>query len=87
VKLGDRVKLKQFDGSESAPNDLSEHENFWTLLGQYGEIVEISDPNPSGNRVLVKFDRNPSEFGLECHNDIGKSLWIDPADLEIEGNK
>lgn len=54
-------------------------ENYWLLIGQAGNIV--APPNER-NRVLVKFERQVSSFGLHCHNDVSNSLLILQTDLE-----
>lgn len=75
-----RVKLKSFNGTVSAPRDCKPDENYWLLIGQAGEIIA---PANQQHRVLVRFEKLVSSFGLHCHNEIPNSLLILEADLEI----
>ena len=88
MKLGTKVKLKSFNGTIKPEEECRPSENYWTLVGCNGEIVQ--DPNQnniyadfsSKPRLLVKFESNIISLGLECHNNVNNSLWIMESDLE-----
>ena len=86
LQIGDQVVLKTFQGSHPAPPEVDESENYWKLIGLSGVIVEKKSSHPAfpqlGERALVKFDNNPKDYGLHCHNSVGKSLWIFILDLD-----
>jgi len=86
-KFGDRVLLKSFLNLPHAPKGTKPGEDYWKLLGLKGEIVshekKTSPAFPEkGERVLVKFEDEVSEYGLHCHNEIANALWIHTSDLE-----
>jgi len=74
-----RVRLKSFNGTVNPPKDCSPEENYWLLIGQAGEVIA---PINERSRVLVKFERSVSSFGLYCHNEVENSLFILESDLE-----
>lgn len=76
--MGKRVKLVSFNGELTAPADCHSDENYWRLIGQTGVIIGQND---DGSRVLIKFDRSVSSFGLASHNPVANSLYILPKDL------
>ena len=87
LKSSDKVVLISFNGSLEPDIDIQPHENYWKLIHQKGIVVQ--DPTikvfyktiSGKKRVLVKFDKNIKSFGLECHNPIKNSLWIQVNDL------
>lgn len=78
MKIGNRVKLKTFNGTLISDDDCSPHEDHWKLIGQIGCIVQNSSEK---NRLLVQFEEDVNSFELECHNVIKNSLWILESDL------
>jgi hypothetical protein len=87
MKIGTLVKLISFNGIIEAESDCSPSENYWKLIGCKGQIVQ--DPGKKGiyapfsdkPRPLVQFAENVKALGLECHNNVGNSLWILESDL------
>ncbi len=77
-----KVKLKSFLGKKSNNNKLDERENYWILIGKYGEIIETNNENFK-ERVLVLFDDNLDSLNLFNHNPLKNSLWILITDLEF----
>jgi hypothetical protein len=77
--MNQKVRLKSFNGSLVSPKGTSADENYWTLIGKTGEIVE---PKNERGRVLVIFDIPVLSLGLACHNWIENSLYILESDLE-----
>ena len=76
------VKLISFNGSRSAPSDVLAHENYWCLIGELGTVLEVSRPDGvDRERVLVRFNSNLNELGLDIHNDVPNALWIIRHDL------
>jgi hypothetical protein len=87
MKIGDKVRLVQFDGLGVAPRNTWNHENYWKLLGETGVVAAVVEQRRSGiavqePRVLIIFDKNMSQLGLECHNETPNALWILASDLE-----
>jgi len=76
------VKLKTFLGTLTPSNRIEERENYWKLIGQSGKVID--DTENGNGRVLVFFNRNLNEFGVENHNPIDNSLWIKKSDLELD---
>ena len=76
--MNHRVRLKSFNGSATPPENCIPEENYWLLIGQVGEVIA---PINERSRVLVKFDRPVSAFGLYCHNEVENSLFILESDL------
>lgn len=90
MNVGDRVKLKTFNGIRNATEEsIDEQENFWKLIDETGVVVQ--DPEEETiyasfskqKRVLVQFDCGMKNFNLICHNNVENSLWILETDLEI----
>lgn len=77
------VILKSFLGTLRPENKVSPNEDFWKLIGMKGKII---DDGIDSKRVLVLFDKNLDDLGLENHNPIKNSLWIKKTDLEIDIN-
>ncbi|WP_201486599.1 hypothetical protein [Pseudomonas sp. OF001] len=75
-----KVRLKSFNGSLTPPKNTEPEENYWLLIGSYGELVERKNAR---GRALVKFDTSVKSLGLACHNEVENSLYILEADLEI----
>ena len=89
MKAGDRAILKSFLGRTESPNETRDDEDYWKLIGSAGQILsEEVKQNPNfpklGTQVLVRFEKDPVEMGLACHNDIPNSLWIFVSDLKRE---
>jgi hypothetical protein len=80
--VNQKVRLKSFNGTLTAPKQTKPEENYWSLIGRSGEIVA---PENQNGRVLVKFDAPVKSFGLACHNEIESSLYILESDLEPIG--
>ncbi len=64
-------------------NDCDDRENYWKLIGKTGVLVNSSNDSmyQSDIRVLIQFDEEIENFGLECHNLIPNALWILKEDL------
>lgn len=88
IKAGDKVKLKSFNGTNTAPVDCKPEENYWKLISEIGKVVQ--DPKEKDlyasfsrdKRVCVVFHTNLSSLGLISHNIVPNSLWILEKDLE-----
>lgn len=76
-----KVVLKKFNGKIIAPKNTDERENYWKLIGETEKIIEGETLN--NGRVLVLFDSDLNQFGVENHNPIPNTLWIKKTDLEI----
>lgn len=84
ISVGKRVVLLTFNGLESVPTNVDEHENFWKLVGRTGEVLSIDRRrHVERNRVLVGFDVDLDELDLPNHNQIPNSLWIRRSDLAV----
>ena len=77
---GQRVVLKSFNGTKSAPKGTNSSEDYWSLIGSFGTIVR-GQRRPG--KVCIVFDEDIQERGLECHNNIPNSLFILVSDLEM----
>lgn len=82
IKKGTPVKLKTFLGTATASKSIEEREIYWKLIGQSGKVID--DTENGNGRVLVLFNRNLNEFGVENHNPVENSLWIKKSDLELD---
>lgn len=76
------VILKTFLGKLASSEKVGERENYWKLIGERGKVIDDTEIN--SGRVLVLFNKNLNEFGVENHNPIKNSLWIKKSDLEID---
>lgn len=89
IKIGNRVILKSFNGTTVPDGNTPPHEDYWKLIDSIGTVVQDPKRDESyinlhkEKRVLVKFDQIVKSFGLECHNSIENSLWINVNDLDI----
>lgn len=81
MKRNTLVKLKTFHGTLKPSKKIKDGENYWSLIGEKGFIIDEADFNPE--KVLVLFEKNLDEFNVENHNPIKNSLYIDKNDLEI----
>ena len=86
--IKDVVKLKSFFGKTVPDEDVDDRENYWKLIGQCGQIIEIKlHPHPAylkkGVQVLVHFKVNLNSLGLIAHNSQKNSLWIFQDDLSL----
>ena len=78
----DRVALKFFLGKTKAPKKTKAFENYWNLIGLLGVVISVDPPiGINHTRILVRFDNDIKLLGLECHNPIENSLWIERSDL------
>jgi hypothetical protein len=75
------VKLISFLGKLTAPRNTEARENYWKLIGQHGIVMD--DVEMNNGRVLVLFEVNLDDFGVENHNPIKNSLWIKKTDLGV----
>ncbi len=73
------VILKTFNGKKNPPKIFNVRENYWKLIGERGKIINNCDFND--DRVLVLFEKDLENFGLENHNPIKNSLFILKTDL------
>ena len=80
MEIGSQVKLNTFNETIVSPDKCEPHENYWALIGSTGII---SSPINSRGRVLVTFDVNVINLGLDCHNQVSNSLLILLSDLEV----
>ena len=85
-KIGDAVVLKSFLGLEISPLNVKARENYWGMIGYSGNVVGEEEEHKmprhkNGERLLVKFNHDLDEMGLESHNEIDNSLWIFVTDL------
>lgn len=76
------VKMKSFLGTTTGDADIESRENYWQLIGKRGKIIDANDKH--GSRVLVLFEENLDDYGLENHNPVKNSLWVRLSDLVIE---
>lgn len=76
------IQLKTFLGRLNSSRKVEERENYWKLIGEKGKVIDETEINDG--RVLVLFNKNLSEFGVENHNPIKNSLWIKKSDLELD---
>ena len=81
---GQKYKLKAFNNTVKPKSKCSPNENYWLLIGQQGTLINFADELnfPYTDRVLLQFDNNVIEMGLECHNSEPNSLWILTSDLK-----
>ena len=87
MQIGNKVKLKTFNGTLKPDDNCQPNENYWKLIGSIGQIVK--DPNEKDQyasfsedqRLLVQFEKDVKSLGLECHNNVDNSLWILKSDL------
>ncbi|KAA9338548.1 hypothetical protein F0P96_06865 [Hymenobacter busanensis] len=77
-----QVRLKSFLGRTVAKSDVERRENYWRLIGKRGRIIDAREHY--GGRVLVLFEDNLDDYGLENHNPVKNSLWILLTDLVFE---
>lgn len=82
IEKGTPVKLKTFLGTFKSSKRVEESENYWKLIGESGKVID--DVEINDGRVLVLFNKNLNEFGVENHNPIDNSLWIKKSDLELD---
>lgn len=75
------VKLISFLRKLNAPRNTEARENYWKLIGQQGIVMDEVEMN--NGRVLVLFEANLDDFGLENHNPLKNSIWIKKTDLEV----
>ncbi|MFC5271644.1 hypothetical protein [Adhaeribacter terreus] len=79
---GTSVILNSFLGTSEPEVDLNCNENYWLLIGKKGKIIDYHASYQ--DRVLVLFNNNLDDYGLENHNPIKNSLWIKKADLILD---
>ncbi|QHS56204.1 hypothetical protein GWR56_11905 [Mucilaginibacter sp. 14171R-50] len=81
IEKGTKVKLKTFSGELTPKKGTDPSNNYWKLIGEKGEVITDERYN---ERVLVLFEKNLDQFGVANHNPTINSLWILPADLELD---
>ena len=83
MEKGKKYKLISFNGSIKPSKKCNSDENYWTLIGQDGMLVNFSHDLDFGNdnRVLVQFEQDLKKQGLICHNPVQNALWILKTDL------
>lgn len=81
IEKGSKVILRIFLGSPSPYKQTPGNENYWILIGQGGDVLEVSD-----GKALVLFNADLDVLGLENHNPQKNSLWISMSDLEPMGS-
>ncbi|TLM90618.1 hypothetical protein [Hymenobacter jeollabukensis] len=74
--------MKSFLGTTKADPDVEKREDYWQLIGKRGRIIDA--PATSDGRVLVLFENDLDDYGLENHNPVRNSLWICLSDLVTE---
>ena len=82
------VILNTFQGLTKAPENISEDENYWKLIGAKGKVIsenqKIHPAYPEkGKRALVQFNEDINALGLSCHNEVSNSLWVFVTDLKL----
>lgn len=82
IEKNSPVKLKTFLGTLTSSNKVEESENYWKLIGEKGKVIDDTEIN--NGRVLVLFNNNLNEFGVENHNPINNSLRIKISDLDLD---
>jgi hypothetical protein len=80
IMLGQKVRLKSFNGLATPPDGCRNSENYWRLIGYSGVVVE---PKNDRCRLLVQFEESIEALGLHCHNPIENSLYILESDLTL----
>lgn len=80
LEIGTRVKLNKFNGTIGTPKDCTERENYWSLIGESGTVIQ---PKNSRSRVLIQFENIEKLKSLHCHNEVENSLWILETDVEL----
>ena len=53
LKTGTRVKLNKFNGTIKMPKDCNKSENYWSLIGELGIVVQEKGNH---SRVLIQFE-------------------------------
>lgn len=83
MERGRKYKLKRFNGTYEPTSDIEPSENYWRLIGQIGTLIGLNEDFdfPYQNRVLIKFDLDLIQEGLESHNEVPNSIWILKSDL------
>jgi hypothetical protein len=82
--VGERVTLRSFRGTTSAPEETRDTDNYWLLVGHSGAVVDDVSKigrHPNGERLLVRFDQDVAAMGLACHNKVPNALWLFVSDL------
>ncbi|MEM1298542.1 MAG: hypothetical protein AAGH68_04615 [Pseudomonadota bacterium] len=87
-KVGDRVRLAAFHGTMPPNRAVRDNENYWRLIGTLGTVVRADlgmhpFSKDRGEQVLVQYDVDPLTLGLECHNELPRSLRSFVSDLEL----
>lgn len=82
IEINAKVRLVAFLGTLASAKKISDGENYWTLIGQKGKVIE--DGTNNSGRVLVLFENKLDDFKVINHNPIKNSLWIQKSDLVVE---
>ena len=80
LKLGKRVVLRSFSGSQCALPDISAQENYWLLVGIKATVVQT---DVDKQIALVQFDVSFQQLGLVNHSEITNALWVMIDDLKF----
>ena len=89
MREGDRVKMVSFKGRKWAPTPMNPESLRELLLGCTGtEVANREEVSPQTGaieekRVLVRFDADLYELGLNDETDIPNTLWIPEYDLQL----
>ena len=83
MQKGQKFELTSFNGTIHPDSDCEEKENYWKLIGQTGTLIKFAEEIDFGdrNRVLIQFDNDIRQQGLECHNPEPNAIWILKTDL------
>jgi hypothetical protein len=84
IEKGRIYQLKTFNGTIKKSSWISENENYWKLIGQFGTAINFASELGfhDNDRVLFEFKIDIVNKGLECHNEKPNSLWILKTDLK-----
>ena len=80
-----KVKMLSFNSTENPDIETPSNENYWKLIGKTGVVSGYPEEYNfhDKSRLLIVFDVNLDNIGLENHNEIPNSLWILKSDLEF----
>lgn len=84
--LHQTIQLKTFSGTTSPKKAIPSTENYWSLIGENGVVIEENN-DYFPHRVLVQFEPNLDDLDLIHHNPIKNTLWILISDLELTSQK
>lgn len=75
--------LRTFNGTTTPNSEVEQPENYWTLIGETGMVLNFAEELgfANKNRVLFQFEGDVGARGLACHNEKPNALWILKTDL------